>query len=433
MVRQFIALKHYTPDALKSANVLGKNASLCGTSEKIIRGTEEEHKRHSSSTAALNLLIISEWVSKSVDNSEVEMKNAPGGDEILEVIRLLSARGASGRLQVSTGMTDGALFFNKGQLVDVQVGKVRGFQAINALAVVPDASYHFDPAVLPPAQSSITAKERLLLKDFFGIEAAEPELDDLGTTDYSDQQQRAMPEDIDEVTLIAERVAPPIEPPIAQPPMAVVEPIEPPIAPPTHTPTFAAARPATPAFRPALFMILTVLMVAAALALLYRFRKTDTTASTVPTVQTSAPAMDQAPAPADVPQQPATDATAAAIPDLTGNWNVVNTVEQTSYHAYKNMQVGFNVSINQSGKDFTGKGEKISENGRSLPATSRTPIEVKGTIDGDRVEATFSESGAMRKTNGRFVWRIDKTNRGLNGTFVTNAARSRGKSAARKT
>lgn len=96
------------------------------------------------------------------------------------------------------------------------------------------------------------------------------------------------------------------------------------------------------------------------------------------------------------------------------------------------MKVGFNVSINQSGKDFTGKGEKVSENGQSLPAGSRTPIEVRGTINGDKVEATFSENGATRKTNGRFVWRIDKASGGLTGTFVSGAARSSGKSAAKK-
>jgi hypothetical protein len=112
--------------------------------------------------------------------------------------------------------------------------------------------------------------------------------------------------------------------------------------------------------------------------------------------------------------------------------NVINTVEQTSYQAYKNMQVGFNVSINQTGNEFNGKGEKISENGRSLPTTSRTPIVVKGTINGDNIEATFSESGAVRKTNGRFVWKLDRAKGGLTGTFVSTAARTRGKSAATK-
>jgi hypothetical protein len=72
------------------------------------------------------------------------------------------------------------------------------------------------------------------------------------------------------------------------------------------------------------------------------------------------------------------------------------------------MNIGFELTINQSGKSFTGAGQKVSENGHSLPATSRTPIEVKGSIDGDRVEATFFEQGTLRKTNGRFVWRIDQ-------------------------
>jgi hypothetical protein len=96
------------------------------------------------------------------------------------------------------------------------------------------------------------------------------------------------------------------------------------------------------------------------------------------------------------------------------------------------MQVGFNLAINQNGRAFTGKGEKVSENGRSLPGSSRTPILVKGSIDGDKVQATFSEVGTARKSNGRFVWRVDKTGGGLTGTFVSTAARASGKSAATK-
>jgi hypothetical protein len=96
------------------------------------------------------------------------------------------------------------------------------------------------------------------------------------------------------------------------------------------------------------------------------------------------------------------------------------------------MEVAFNVSINQDGNAITGKGEKISENGRSLPTNGRTPIEMKGTVDGDKIEATFFENGKVRKTNGRLVWRIDKSSGGLTGTFITTAARSSGRSAATK-
>ena len=93
------------------------------------------------------------------------------------------------------------------------------------------------------------------------------------------------------------------------------------------------------------------------------------------------------------------------------------------------MKIGFDLSIDQTGSTFTGKGRKVSENGRSLPASSRTPIQVKGSINGDRIEATFIEEGTARKSNGRFEWRIDKSGR-LKGNFATTAAGSSGKSAA---
>ena len=127
-----------------------------------------------------------------------------------------------------------------------------------------------------------------------------------------------------------------------------------------------------------------------------------------------------------------TDAVLAAGPDLSGKWNVVNTVQKTSYRSYENLKIGFRLSIHQEGAGFTGKGEKISENGRSLPAGSRTPISVKGSINGGRVEATFFEEGTGRNTNGRFIWTIDKAGRGLSGTFNSTAARTSGKSAAKR-
>jgi len=318
---------------------------------------------------------------------------------ILDVIKMLAAERASGGLQVSTGMTEGALFFDSGKLVDARLGKLTGFQAINALATVRDGSYNFDPTIAPPAQSSITSNERLLLKDFFGIDTAEPQqshdLDMMWQEDDSPPAgvvPLASVEDDDETTLIRRK------PVVAEPPL--------------YEPR------ARSSFRRALLLIILATLIAAvAVAFALLSRKSDSTASVAPPVETASPA-------GGVPQE--------SPADLTGNWNVVNTVEQTSYAAYKNMEVGFNVSINQAGKDFTGTGEKITENGRSLPAAGRTPITVKGTIDGDRVEATFSESGAVRKTNGRFVWKLDKGSGGLTGTFVSTAARTSGKSAAKK-
>src|SRR5215204_3005257 len=92
---------------------------------------------------------------------------------ILDYIGALSANGESGRLRIVAGATDGALLFNRGKLVDARVGHLTGFPAINAIAAMPDASFSFDPSVVPPAFSSITRSERVVLKQFFGIEAVD--------------------------------------------------------------------------------------------------------------------------------------------------------------------------------------------------------------------------------------------------------------------
>lgn len=123
---------------------------------------------------------------------------------------------------------------------------------------------------------------------------------------------------------------------------------------------------------------------------------------------------------------------APSVQDLTGEWRVINTVEKTGYKSFDRLQVGFRLKINQQGKQFTARGEKFSENGQTLPAASRTPIHVKGSIEGDRVVATFVEEGKMRKTNGRFVWKLQSGGDALAGTFITTAANSSGRSAVTK-
>jgi hypothetical protein len=122
----------------------------------------------------------------------------------------------------------------------------------------------------------------------------------------------------------------------------------------------------------------------------------------------------------------------ATSPNLTGTWRVTNVVRKTSYRSFEHLEVGFQLAINQTGRQFIAEGQKVSENGRILPISRRTPIHVTGSIDGDRIEATFFEEGLGRKTNGRFVWKIHNGGAGLSGMFVSTAAKSSGKSAATK-
>ncbi len=326
--------------------------------------------------------------------------------ETLDVIRTLAGNGESGLLQMRTGATDGAFFFRNGQIVDARVGSLNGFQAINAAASIRDASFSFDPSVAPPASSSITPNERVVLKQFFGIETvAREEFHDLPVASES------IADADEEVTLVGSNST------IAEVPTPI---------------------PYVPSSRwlyrgGAILATLFVLIAIAAVALRNKIREQSSTAVAAPVVVTSAPPSSVPPPPlareTAAPNNPAPESAPAR--DLTGKWNVVNTVQKTSYSSFKDLQIGFDLSIRQNGRGFTGSGQKVSENGRSLPAGSRTPIQVRGSVDGDRVEATFFEDGAARKTNGRFVWRINKAG-ALTGVFVSSAARTSGKSTAQK-
>ena len=301
---------------------------------------------------------------------------------ILDVIKILSANGANGRLDITAGATEGSVFFKDGQLVDARVGQLTGFPAVNAVASIRDARFNFDPSFVPPLVSSITPSERVVLKQFFGIETF-----NLNATQddevYSD----------DELTIETQGI------PAEAIPAAIPE-----VA---RTRTF---------HRAALVLALLFIVIAvAAVALRNMYRERALPATVATTEQPTSPSVTD-----EVKRK-----------DLTGNWTVVNTVQKTSYRSYQDLKIGFDLSISQNGNSFTGKGQKISENGRDLPADSRTPIEVKGSIEGNRIEATFSEQGTMRKTKGRFVWQIDETG-SLNGTFVSTAARTSGKSAAKR-
>ena len=354
---------------------------------------------------------------------------------ITEVIAMLSAKGASGRLDVVASGNEGALLFNGGKLVDARIGHLTGFQAINALASMRDARFHFDHSAVVPDVSSITPSERLVLRQFFGIETA----------------------DMQNVS--------------AAPAPALVEPVEEINAPAETTAIYSAS----PRFRYLVVGALGVLLiavVAGAVLLREKFRERTSppavAASTertepVPAPAPATPTLDEQPRVAEQPrvneeprvkeeprvteqppvneqprvkeprvaEQPrVSEQAVAATPNLNGDWTVVNTVNTTAYRSFQNLRIGFAVSINQTGSTFTAKGRKVSENGRTLPANSRTPIELKGVINGDHIEATFSEQGAQRKTNGRFVWKINRSGGGLTGTFASSAARTSGKSTA---
>jgi cytoskeletal protein RodZ len=181
----------------------------------------------------------------------------------------------------------------------------------------------------------------------------------------------------------------------------------------------------------AVIILLAVMLGGGAVALLYRITKWDSpnderTSRTSPaTPETKA--SESAPA---RPNSPGPTPASARVPNLSGEWSLVNTIEATSYPLYANLRLGYHLTISQTGTEFTADGEKLSENGRSMDDSERTPIHVTGSVDQDSVTATFVEEGIRRKSSGRFVWTITADGNHLRGTFVSTAAKSSGSSVA---
>ena len=353
-----------------------------------------------------------------------ELRSVSG---ILEVVNSITANQESGRLEIVSNGTRGTLLFNEGKLVDARLGSLSGFQAVNAAVALRDVQVSFDHVTPAPHLTSITPSERVVLKRFFGIEAAE--MTEPASTAEPEMDWNPAPEPV--------------------------------------VPLSQAATIPLGFFSPARLAVCLVLLIGlavGAVALRSRFKAHQASApvasvaesqpspvtepkpevkqvaaepevkqvAAAPKVKPVAaePEVKHAPEPEKRAAEP--DQRAAKVQDLTGEWQVINTVHKTAYKSFDHMKVGFRSKIDQQGKAFTGKGEKFSENGQTLPAASRTPIHVTGSIDGDNVVATFVEDGTMRRSNGRFVWKLQNGGDQLAGTFVSTAANSSGRSAVTK-
>ena len=181
----------------------------------------------------------------------------------------------------------------------------------------------------------------------------------------------------------------------------------------------------------AFIILLAVMLGGAAVALLYRINNWDSPRDekasknypATPTTNTSENASNRS-------SRPTPEPSPAKLPNLSGEWRIVNTIERTSFPAYTNLRLGYRLVFNQTGSEFTADGQKITENGREMADYERTPIHLNGSVARNYVSATFVEEGLRRKTTGRFEWTITADDNQLRGTFVSTAAKSSGSSVA---
>jgi 1A family penicillin-binding protein len=129
---------------------------------------------------------------------------------------------------------------------------------------------------------------------------------------------------------------------------------------------------------------------------------------------------------ADAEPEPAEEPAGPAAVDLSGWWEFNNQVEQASYQPFVGLRLGYRIQLEQEGGRITGRGQKWSENGRTLPASARTPITLTGTVEGGQVTLHFTEQGTQRASGGRFDLRLSADRTALSGGFRSGAADTRG-------
>ncbi len=123
------------------------------------------------------------------------------------------------------------------------------------------------------------------------------------------------------------------------------------------------------------------------------------------------------------------------IPNLSGEWNVITTTENTTYSPYQGMELKYIVVLCCMGNRIQGTSEKISENTSSngeviYPHKTR----IRGKIDGhiehrylskSKVVLHIVEDGDIRESTTYHELKVlSKTT--MRGTFFSTAANSRG-------
>jgi penicillin-binding protein 1A len=129
--------------------------------------------------------------------------------------------------------------------------------------------------------------------------------------------------------------------------------------------------------------------------------------------------------------EPAT-ARGAAEADLSGWWELTNTIESTNYSAYKGLRLTYRVQLEQDGDRVTGRGQKWAEDGGPVSAGARSPINLSGRIEGRRVILQYTERGARRTTSGSFTFTLSADASALRGAFSSTAAAASGGAVARR-
>jgi hypothetical protein len=110
--------------------------------------------------------------------------------------------------------------------------------------------------------------------------------------------------------------------------------------------------------------------------------------------------------------------------NYSGEWSMISEIENAQMTTYVGMKIEWVLHLTQSGNNVQGMAEKIAVNAEKLDFRSRTTLQLKGTLDGNKFTISYIENGSRRETNGILTGEF-KGNK-FSGTFSSTASDSKG-------
>lgn len=113
-------------------------------------------------------------------------------------------------------------------------------------------------------------------------------------------------------------------------------------------------------------------------------------------------------------------------PDISGKWEIKFNIEESSFIPYKGRSMTFKLFFIQVKNEIEAKGEKWRIDNKEIPFGQHDPIDVKGTIQGNKLYCTYTLKGTKRTTVGNIEAIILENSQTLNGKFSGTAADMKG-------
>lgn len=112
--------------------------------------------------------------------------------------------------------------------------------------------------------------------------------------------------------------------------------------------------------------------------------------------------------------------------DISGNWEMKFKIEKSSYIPYIDKSMTFKLFFTQEKNKIEAKGEKWWIDDVEIPFEQHDPMELKGSIKGNKFTCTYTLKGTKRTTFGNIEAELSEDTKIITGVFTGTAADTKG-------